>query len=59
LPRQKLILGREKYVIGNNRKMARWRNHMFSFMSRNAADAEFFFILPGDQVIEIGVQLEI
>jgi K+ transporter len=28
-------------------------------MSRNAADAESFFSLPADKVIEIGVQLEI
>jgi KUP system potassium uptake protein len=52
-------LGREKLVTGENLKMARWRKYMFIFMSRNAADAESFFSLPADKVIEIGVQLEI
>jgi KUP system potassium uptake protein len=53
------FLGREKLVIGNSPNMARWRKHMFSFMSRNAADAALFFSLPANQVIEIGVRLEI
>jgi len=52
-------LGREKLVTGENLKMVRWRKYMFIFMSRNAADAESFFNLPADKVIEIGVQLEI
>ena len=52
------FLGREKLVVGETPKMARWRTNMFIFMSRNAADAGAFFSLPADRVIEIGVQLE-
>ncbi|MEJ2643236.1 MAG: hypothetical protein P8010_27160 [Desulfosarcinaceae bacterium] len=34
-------------------------NSIFIFMSRNATDATSFFSLPADQVIEVGVCLEI
>jgi KUP system potassium uptake protein len=53
------FIGREKLVISAAPKMARWRTNTFIFMTRNAADAVSFFSLPADQVIEIGVQLEI
>ena len=53
------FIGREKLVIGENSKFSRWRANLFIFMSRNATDAGSFFNLPGDQVIEVGVQLEI
>ena len=53
------FLGREKLVIGASPKMARWRAHLFIFMSRNAADAASFFDVPADQVIEVGLQLTI
>ncbi len=52
-------LGRQKLVVGETSKMARWQTKMFIFMSHNAADAGAFFSLPADKVIEIGVQLEI
>ena len=52
-------IGREKLVIGKNPEFARWRANLFIFMSRNAADAGLFFNLPPDQVIEVGVRLEI
>ena len=52
-------IGREKLVHAENPKMYRWQANMFIFMSRNETGAESFFNLPSDQVIEIGVQLEI
>jgi KUP system potassium uptake protein len=52
-------IGREKLVIGEKPRLARWRANLFIFMSRNAADAGLFFNLPPDQVIEVGVRLEI
>ncbi len=39
--------------------MSRWRSHLFLFMSRNAMDAASFFDIPPDQVIEVGVQLQL
>jgi KUP system potassium uptake protein len=52
-------VGRESLVISEKSTMARWRANLFLFMSRNSADATSFFSLPADQVIEVGVRLEI
>lgn len=52
-------IGREKLYIGENSSMSWWRANLFIFMSRNAADATSFFSIPPDQVIEVGVRLEI
>lgn len=53
------FIGREKLVTGEKPKFLRWRANLFIFLSRNAADAGSFFNLPGDQVVEVGVRLEI
>lgn len=53
------FIGREKLVTGDKPDFSRWRSNLFIFLSRNAADAGSFFNLPGDQVIEVGVRLEI
>lgn len=52
-------IGRENLIIGEKSTMARWRAGLFVFMSRNAADATSFFGLPVEQVIEVGVRIEI
>jgi KUP system potassium uptake protein len=52
-------IGRENLIIGEKPTMARWRASLFVFMSRNAANATSFFSLPADQVIEVGVRMEI
>jgi KUP system potassium uptake protein len=52
-------IGREKLVFADKPSMARWRASLFIFMSRNAADAAMFFSLPAEQVIEVGVRIEI
>jgi KUP system potassium uptake protein len=39
--------------------MARWRENLFVFMSRNAGRAAGFFRLPSDRVVELGVQVEL
>jgi len=53
------FLGRETLEIGSRRTMARWRKHLFLWMSRNAFDASNHFGIPAENVVEIGVQLEI
>ena len=53
------FLGREKLSIGRHPEMWRWRSHLFLFLARNAMDAAGFFDIPSDQVIEVGVQLEL
>lgn len=52
-------IGRENLVIADNPAMARWRANLFIFLSRNATNATSFFSIPANQVIEIGVRIEI
>ncbi len=53
------FLGRETLIASPNPGMAIWREHLFSFMSRNAQRATAYFNIPADQVIEVGIQVEI
>jgi len=39
--------------------MPEWREHLFSFMSRNALRATAFFKIPTNQVFEVGTQVEL
>jgi KUP system potassium uptake protein len=40
-------------------KMAQWRKRLFAFMNRNARPAALYYGLNPDQVVEIGVRLDI
>ncbi|MGW8161405.1 MAG: potassium transporter Kup [Desulfobulbales bacterium] len=53
------FLGRLKLVIGKSPQMGRWRSNLFLFMANNAMDAGSYFSIPSDQVIEVGIQLEL
>ncbi len=53
------FLGRETLLVRENSEMKTWRKNLFAFLSRNARDATRFFRIPPDQVIEIGVQIEL
>lgn len=53
------FLGRETLIATDRPGMAIWREHLFSFMSRNAQRATAFFNIPPDQVIEVGIQVEL
>jgi len=52
------FLGRETLISTDRPGMARWRERLFSIMSRNAQRATAFFKIPPDQVFEVGVQVE-
>jgi KUP system potassium uptake protein len=39
--------------------MAIWREKIFAWMLRNAANAMEFFKLPSNRVVELGSQVEI
>jgi KUP system potassium uptake protein len=52
------FLGRETLLATERPGMARWREALFSYMSRNALRATAFFKIPPDQVFEVGVQVE-
>jgi KUP system potassium uptake protein len=53
------FLGRETILPTKLPRMARWRELLFAFMSRNALRPTAFFRIPPDQVFEVGVQVEI
>ena len=53
------FLGREHIISTKRRGMMRWRERLFIIMSRNAQDATGFFGIPSNQVIELGLQVEI
>ena len=39
--------------------MALWRDHLFAWMTRNAARATDFFNIPANRVVELGTHIEI
>jgi len=53
------FIGRENIVPTDLPGMAMWREHVYSFLHRNAASAAQFFNLPVDRVVEVGVQVAI
>lgn len=57
--RASFFLGRENLIPTQKPGMAKWRERLFAFMSRNALGATQFFHLPVNRVVEFGIQLEI
>jgi KUP system potassium uptake protein len=53
------FLGRETLVASERPGMAKWREDLFAFMSRNALRATAFFKIPANQVFEVGTQVEL
>ena len=53
------FLGRETLLATKSPGMAIWREHLFSWMSRNALSAAYFFDLPPNRVVELGTQVEL
>ncbi len=53
------FLGRETLLATERPGMAIWRERLFGRMSRNARRATLFFQIPPEQVIEIGLQVEL
>jgi KUP system potassium uptake protein len=53
------LVGRESVRVTPRPGMVSWREHLFSFMSRNATSAASYFHLPLDQTLELGVAVEL
>jgi KUP system potassium uptake protein len=53
------FLGRETMIATARPGMARWRVHLFAFLTRNSMPATRFFNIPPDRVMEIGAQIEL
>ena len=54
------FLGRETIIAAEKYSgMARWREKLFSLLSRNSTSATAYFCIPADRVVEMGEQVEI
>jgi len=53
------FFGRETLIATDRVGMAKWRENLFIFMSRNAQTAMEFFRIPPNKVIELGIQVEL
>jgi len=53
------FLSRETAIAGRKMGMARWREHLFAFLLKNANSNLKYFQLPLNRVIELGTQVEI
>jgi KUP system potassium uptake protein len=52
-------LGRESILIGEKTSLPRWRGQVFATMSRLAQAPTAFYGIPPNQVVELGVQIEL
>jgi KUP system potassium uptake protein len=53
------FLGTESLNVTANAGMARWREQLFTVMSRNTTRAARFFNLPSDRTVEVGIQVDL
>ncbi|MGZ3743985.1 MAG: KUP/HAK/KT family potassium transporter, partial [Pseudobdellovibrionaceae bacterium] len=53
------VLGRETILPSTDPGMSLWREKLFAIMSKNAQRPTAFFKIPPNQVIEVGIQVEI
>lgn len=53
------FVGSERVSFRRKSPMPKWRRGLFSFLVHNAANAIDYFRLPVDQVIEVGVRIEL
>lgn len=59
IPKVTFFVGRETLIASEVPGMAIWREHVFAFMARNSHRATQFFNIPANQVIEVGMQVEL
>jgi KUP system potassium uptake protein len=53
------FLGRETFLAGKGGKMGVLSEGLFAFLSRNARSATSWFSIPPDQVVELGMQIDL
>jgi KUP system potassium uptake protein len=53
------FVSRETIISGHGGKMAKWRDDLFSLMSRNAGSVVGYFNIPSNSVIELGSRVHI
>lgn len=52
-------LGRETLRTDGDSGLVGWRKSLFAFLSRNSRGATYFFDIPPDRVVEIGMQIQL
>ena len=55
----KYFLAHERVIPTKHPGMALWREHLYALLHRNATSAARYFGLPAQDVIELGIQVEI
>jgi KUP system potassium uptake protein len=53
------VLGRETFILQENKGIPVWRESLFSFLSKNSILATKYFNLPKGNVLEIGSQISL
>jgi KUP system potassium uptake protein len=53
------FLGRETFVVGKGGRMGVFSEGLFAFLSRNAKTPTSWFSIPPEQVIEVGMQMDL
>lgn len=53
------VLGRETILPGGHPEMSLWREKLFAIMTKNAQRPTAFFKIPPNQVVEVGIQVEV
>jgi hypothetical protein len=52
------FLGREEPVPSLQPELPRWQERIYAFMTRNAVRAPDYFLIPPQQVVELGTKVE-
>lgn len=53
------VLSRSEVVAARRSRLPAWRRRVYLFLKRNATDADRYFRLPPDRVLDIGMVVEI
>ena len=53
------FLGQETILVTDAPGMARWREHLYTYLARNSRPAAIHFGIPPDRVVELGIQVEL
>jgi KUP system potassium uptake protein len=53
------ILGRETFLAGRTGKMGVLSESLFAFLARNARSVTSWFSIPPEQVVELGIQMDL
>jgi len=53
------FIGRETVIPTSIPGMAIWREHLFSWLTKNASSAADYYNLPSKRVMEIGSRIDI